>query len=384
MTKLKYSFLLLLALLLSVSSFAQRPRGHERPPRLEALKDELQLSEQQLEQIDAIEEKYRDKMRALREQYAGDPEEERDAWRGLREARREEIHGVLTEEQRATLQAKRTAREAEREARQSERRELREEVQAYLQANVLPVLKEQRARLESQLSAEDKALIAELRQQHESIRAKMKAAQGDPEQRQALRDELKERRGEREQLRGLVEKYEAGIERLFTEIMDERQQWRRDLQQLHENHRPETREEATPRFRREGPRKQRERQRHHRDGGRHDGIMGKGAFLLLDPRADAPAPLDIDDLTPGLEPEIYPNPAGQFNTVRYEIKTPGVVRIELRDAEGRLLRVLLDEYHDRGTYTEDVDVNRLADGVYYYTITTGDGTVTKQVVVSKR
>jgi len=396
MTKFKYNLLLFLVLLIGTSLFAQRPRGErgfEHPPRLEQMQEELQLSDEQLEQIKAIDEKYDEKRRALLGDFEGDRTERRTAIRELMDARRDEIHGVLTQEQLDMLEEKRESRESAREERRAERAQLREALQEYHQENILPVLKQQREKLEAQISQEDKALIDELRAEQSAMREKMQAAKGDPEKMRALRDEMKAHREEMEQMRGLVEKYEADIERLFTGIIDQRQQWREDLRQIHEQYRPERGERAR-RHRMEGPPPQRQgregkpgmRRGMHRGMGPGAGAMapiGKGMFLLLDPDATDPLPFRGGQLMPQIDTEIFPNPARQANTVNYQLETAGEVRIELRDNEGRLVKVLLDEYRAAGEHNLEVDLSGLAAGVYYYTISSPDGQVTKKVVVSK-
>ncbi len=390
MTKSKCNLLLFLVLLISTSLFAQRPRGErgfEHPPRLEQMQEELQLSDEQLEQIKAIDEKYDEKRRALLGDFEGDRTERRTAIRELMDARREEIHGVLTQEQLDMLEEKRESRESAREERRAERAQLREALQEYHQGNILPVLKQQREKLEAQISQEDKALIDELRAEQSAMREKMQAAKGDPEKMRALRDEMKAHREEMEQMRGLVEKYEADIERLFTEVIDQRQQWREDLKQIHEQYQPERGERAR-RHRMEGPPSHR-RGREGKPGmdrGMGPGAMspiGKGQFLLLDPDATDPLPFRGGQLTPQIDTEIFPNPARQSNMVNYQLETAGEVRIELRDNEGRLVKVLLDEYRAAGEHNLEVDLSGLAAGVYYYTISSPDGQVTKKVVVSK-
>jgi Spy/CpxP family protein refolding chaperone len=397
----KYNWLLLVALLISATAFAQRPRGEMRPDRRPGwaqMQEELQLTEEQLTQIKAIEEKYREKAKALRSEAPGDPAERRSAIRELMEQQREEIHGVLTEQQRTLLEEKRKEREASREQRRSGMEELRQKLQSYRQENVLPVLVKQRSKLEDEISKADKALIDKLRAEHQAMREKIEEARSDPEKWKALRDSREAYRENMEQLRGLIEKYEADIERLFTEIMDERQQWREDMKELHDEYMREApRRENRLRSPRNG-RRNPEGMRAPRNGfrsprgmqvprGPRDGhfgmMMSKGQFLLLDPNAPAITPPARGQVTPSIETHIYPNPARQINTVSYTIKEAGEVRIELRDNDGRLVKVLLDEYRNPGEYKVDVDLSQLNDGVYYYTITDKTGKVTRKMIVSK-
>lgn len=401
MNKLKYNWLLLIALLISTAAFSQRPRSEmraERPPRLTQMQEELQLTNEQLTQIKAIEEKYREKAEALRNELTGDREERRSAMRELMENQREEIHGVLTEQQRRQLEEKRQEREATREQRRADREELHQKIQTYQEETILPVLTRQRAKLEDQISQADKALIDELRAEHQAMREKIEEAKDDPAKLQALRENREAHREKMEQLRGLVEKYEADIERLFTEIIDQRQQWREDLKELHESYKPEekpARKERmqAPRRGNRGPEGWGKHERSPRSKGMQGRraprgtqfhmMMSKGQFLLLDPNAPAITPPARGQLAPSIETRIFPNPARQVNTLRYTIQEAGEVRIELRDNDGRLVKMLLDEYRAPGEYQVEVDLSPLNDGVYYYTITGKNGKVTKKMVVAK-
>lgn len=364
--------------------FAQRLRGERdhRPPRLEQMQEELQLSDDQLQQIETIQDRYREKIRALREQMEEDPAEYREAVRELLESQRAEIEQVLTEDQQAILEEKRKAAESVREERRAAKEQMHQKLKTYHEENILPVLKEQRAKLESQISNEDKATIAELRAEQQKMRDLRKAAKDDPANREAMADLRTQNREQMEQLKPLVEKYEEEIEGLFTEILDERQQWREDLKQLHEEFRPETREDRQARTSRRRDRFERGNKPHHK-GPELEGMMGKIHFLLLDPNAPATESFDIDLPDPAVETEIFPNPARQINTINYKVEMPGEVTIVLRDGEGRLVQTLLDEYRTTGSHNLEVDLSGLANGVYYYTITSEDGTVTKKLVVAK-
>lgn len=86
-----------LVLIASVPAAAQHrggdPEKHEQ--RIEKMKSELNLSDEQVEQIKAIHQEYRGKREAVVSK------EDKEQLRALRDEEREKIHAVLTPEQAA-------------------------------------------------------------------------------------------------------------------------------------------------------------------------------------------------------------------------------------------------------------------------------------------
>lgn len=115
--------------------------------------------------------------------------------------------------------------------------------------------------------------------------------------------------------------------------------------------------------------------------GHGDKPMGKAGFLLLDPNEDiAPATSDKQDFA---EIKVYPNPSASRNTIAYDIKEGGYYRVELRDKDGLVLRVISNEYRQAGNYQEDVDLSSYAAGTYYVSIVGAGGVISKKVVIAK-
>ena len=78
-----------------------------------------------------------------------------------------------------------------------------------------------------------------------------------------------------------------------------------------------------------------------------------------------------------------PNPFNPTTKIGYSLGLDGPTRIELFDAAGTLVQVLMDEHQQPGQYEVTLDVNNLSSGMYYYRITSGDWTETKQMIVKK-
>lgn len=80
---------------------------------------------------------------------------------------------------------------------------------------------------------------------------------------------------------------------------------------------------------------------------------------------------------------VMPNPAVRSATVEYVVAAPGHVRLELRDAAGRLVRSIADGDYRAGRYREDVSVEELFPGVYFCSMITTSGTTTARFVVAR-
>ena len=78
-----------------------------------------------------------------------------------------------------------------------------------------------------------------------------------------------------------------------------------------------------------------------------------------------------------------PNPFNPTTKIGYSLGLDGPTRIELFDAAGTLVQVLMDEHQQPGQYEVTLDVNNLSSGMYYYRITSGDWSETKQMIVKK-
>ncbi|MGI6198694.1 MAG: T9SS type A sorting domain-containing protein, partial [Candidatus Cloacimonadaceae bacterium] len=65
----------------------------------------------------------------------------------------------------------------------------------------------------------------------------------------------------------------------------------------------------------------------------------------------------------------YPNPFNPETTISYSVKEPGMVRIEIYNIKGQLVRTLVDEAHATGHYKQTFDARddrgrNISNGVY--------------------
>jgi Spy/CpxP family protein refolding chaperone len=374
----------------------QGPRFH-RGPALEQLEEELNITEEQKTKLKAAHEAQMAKMEALKEQEFESREERFEAMKALRDEERTAVNNILTAEQQEKLAALKAEKEKERAEQREERKEkheaMRAEMKAYHATEVLPVMKEQRTKLEAKISAEDKVTIAGLRSKMEAGKAAWEGKEpGERWKRPELTEEQKAAfKAERETIKALVEKYDADITALLGEIKTEREEWKEDMREIggkyaperpdfrgeRKKERPAGEQKAKVERERKADRPERGRGDHARRGDRHEG-MGKAAFLLLDPNVATTQ--NVTGKADFAQIRVFPNPSAGRNTVNYKLTEAGYYRVELRDKNGQVLQELSNEYRQSGDYQDEVDMSQFPSGTYYLSITGAEGVISEKIV----
>ena len=230
--------------------------------RVAKMTEELNLTPEQAEQVKAIQEKYTSKRQEIFQNMKEAHQQNFEEMKALREAQKAELQQVLSEEQMSKLQENRRKRglhrrfqhhkhrphfDQNREGRANNRKELRQEIRSYVLENVIPVLKSQRLKLDSELSGSDKATIEELRNRLQASKPQLQQARKDfrealmqgkkPTEELTQMNALREaHRADIEEARSLADKYRSQIEDLKTEIEGDRQQWREDIRAIAKEH----------------------------------------------------------------------------------------------------------------------------------------------------
>jgi hypothetical protein len=265
-----------------------------------------------------------------------------------------------------------------------ENRPIRREIKAYYQANVLPVLRQQRQQLEPQLAAADRAQLATyrtrlkaLKEQGRALRqAAASAAGSTPGTRPTLTEAQQQQAHQlRLQARSIMlnvaqmaQKYDGPITQLAQEVQPQKEKWATDIKAIvAKNATPEQQAKLAAATGR----------RHERGPGQLRKFFKPAMFLLLDPNApaDAPGERGVGNSS------FYPNPAAATTQLEYEVKKAGPVSVDLLDKDGNKLRTLLPEtQQERGSQRQALDLSDLPAGTYFYKITTKSGTQTKRFV----
>ncbi|UOQ76326.1 T9SS type A sorting domain-containing protein [Hymenobacter sp. 5516J-16] len=258
----------------------------------------------------------------------------------------------------------------------------RKELREYYQQNVLPTVRQQRQKLEAQLTTSDKAQLTLYRAQLKETRQKGKALRQSlrpagtpagtrPELTETQKQQLQQLRAETkailQNVSQLAQKYEGDIAKLAQEVQPQREKWAADTKAI-------LARTATPEQQQKRAAWLGKRQRH--AGTRR--YFQPVTFLLLNPNASAKAAAGVER-TNNLG--VYPNPAVSTSQLEYGVKKAGPVTVELLDGRGNTLRTVAQETKvEKGEHTLAVNVADLPAGTYYFKITTSTGSETRRFV----
>lgn len=79
----------------------------------------------------------------------------------------------------------------------------------------------------------------------------------------------------------------------------------------------------------------------------------------------------------------FPNPFNPSTKIKYSIPEAGIVTIKIYDLLGREIDVLVDEYKDAGIYEQEYHAGDLANGFYFYNLTSGNYTEVRKMLLIK-
>ncbi|NWG28382.1 MAG: T9SS type A sorting domain-containing protein [Ignavibacteriaceae bacterium] len=79
----------------------------------------------------------------------------------------------------------------------------------------------------------------------------------------------------------------------------------------------------------------------------------------------------------------YPNPFNPATTISYSIPKNGLVSIKVYDILGTAVAELVNEVKEAGNYSVTFNANNLPSGIYFYTLTSGNFTATKKLILLK-
>ena len=79
----------------------------------------------------------------------------------------------------------------------------------------------------------------------------------------------------------------------------------------------------------------------------------------------------------------YPNPFNPTTTIRYTLKSQGLVDLRVFDINGREISTLVHEKQETGYYSTSFDGAKLPSGVYWYRLRAGQQVETRKMVLMK-
>jgi hypothetical protein len=79
----------------------------------------------------------------------------------------------------------------------------------------------------------------------------------------------------------------------------------------------------------------------------------------------------------------YPNPFNPSTSISYSIPENTLVTLKIYDVLGNEVVELINEQKESGNYQIDFNASELSSGIYYYTLTAGNFTSTKKMILMK-
>lgn len=216
--------LIIALFIFNLSVFAQERKGKGGGENIADFKDELGLSDEQLEKIKAVNTEYFPKIREARK---AEPQD-KEAVKALVRERKSKIEALLTPEQaskwKEILQKKRA---------EKQNPELKRALRDYRQKNIKPVMLKKRIRLEDQLSAEEKESIAEVRAKMHAFKKSMKKAHSESADNSELRQRGAEIKKEAlNTLKPIADKHKETIEIILSEVEPLQKTWKEDMDSI--------------------------------------------------------------------------------------------------------------------------------------------------------
>jgi hypothetical protein len=279
-----------------------------------------------------------------------------------------------------------------------QRQAMRQDIQAYLDANVLPVLAPARSAFDANLSAEEQRTLAATRSQlaaRRQAKGQDRSERGDRPDRAARPSDAdraarhEAHRAEKQALMDPVADIAAthavALRRTLQELRPQAETWRQDLHAIMAAYRPTTDaqgEQDRPARGDHQGRKGHDHDRGHSNGhgrghlGAMDHWLRPVGFLLWTPeQALMPQAAATTNLS------LYPNPASGQTTITFELDHASEVRFDLLDANGQVMQTLPVQSLSAGKHEQPLRLNDLQAGIYFVRLSVGKETSIQKLVV---
>ena len=96
-------------------------------------------------------------------------------------------------------------------------------------------------------------------------------------------------------------------------------------------------------------------------------------------------PSSINEMVP-VETKLhqnYPNPFNPTTTIKFDLNSDSVVKLNVYNYNGQLVKSLVDGSMKAGIHTVEFDASNLCAGVYYYTMEAGNSMLSNKMVLVK-
>jgi hypothetical protein len=79
----------------------------------------------------------------------------------------------------------------------------------------------------------------------------------------------------------------------------------------------------------------------------------------------------------------YPNPFNPTTTIQYSIPKSGNVKLTVYNSLGQMIKILVDDYKEVGTYTINFNASDLTSGIYYYRLNSDGKSIVRKMIILK-
>ena len=79
----------------------------------------------------------------------------------------------------------------------------------------------------------------------------------------------------------------------------------------------------------------------------------------------------------------YPNPFNPSTMINFSLEIRNDVNLSIYNQSGQLVNTLINKEMGSGSHSVNYEANGLSAGIYYYTLTTGDDTISKKMILIK-
>ena len=90
--------------------------------------------------------------------------------------------------------------------------------------------------------------------------------------------------------------------------------------------------------------------------------------------------LSINELTSATDVTVYPNPFVGTTEIKFNLKSDAQVSVVITDVAGRTVATVPASNMNAGEQTIAIDGTNFVAGIYNYTLTVGNETITKRIV----
>lgn len=274
------------------------------------------------------------------------------------------------------------------------------EARTYYEQTIQPTLKAKHTAMDAKFSKEDLAFIQQkrteakqlrdeqqaLRQQMRSMRCEGKKGEDIKAQFAPQWEQIRTKRQKlAESIKPFMERNKAILQATADDLKTHAAQWDKDLA---------TKCSDEPTHGKGHHRGKGHHGKHRQHDGKHFGKMTR--FVLWDGTQPPTPPQRMGKPrthrkgergqlpTAALTTEAFPNPATQEVTIRFTIGSPtSKALLQISDANGKIIKTQTLTNLETGTYTMQTTVSDLADGLYFYTITTDKQHLTKTLMIQK-